>query len=194
MSAGGAGERHNHFRKRHERRGGEGEGGTRCGWGATWGRLAAPARTLRSRPPTGRDAVLYAGVGWGFNSSCLLAHWTGFSLWRTAGGSGRLGGDGRATCSRAICRRAMSRQVIYRGGWHISGSGQGGRDTHQDKSDPVVFTVVFCVFGAGGPREDSLCGLRYSSVHHREVGVSRSDLRRAQGQTARAWPLRVAAG
>ena len=30
----------------------------------------------------------------------------------------------------------------------------------------------------------------YSSVHHREVGVSRSDLRRAQGQTVHTWPLR----
>ena len=50
---------------------------------------------------------------------------------------------------------------------------------------------LFFVFSAqGAPREDSLCGLRYSSVHHREVGVSRSDLRRAQGQTARTWPLR----
>ena len=48
----------------------------------------------------------------------------------------------------------------------------------------VVFTVVFGVFGAGCPRKDSLCGLRYSSVHHREVGVSRSDLRGAQGQVA----------
>ena len=53
-----------------------------------------------------------------------------------------------------------------------------------------LFYVVFCVSGAGGPREDSLCGLRYSYVHHREVGVSRSDLRSAQGQTARTWPPR----
>ena len=55
----------------------------------------------------------------------------------------------------------------------------------------VVFTIVFGGFGARGPREDSVCGLRYSSVHHREVGVSRSDLRRAQGPTARTWPLRL---
>ena len=56
---------------------------------------------------------------------------------------------------------------------------------------PVVFTVVFGFFGAGGPREDDLCGLRYSSVHHREVGVSRSDLRGAQGRVAHTWPLRL---
>ena len=42
----------------------------------------------------------------------------------------------------------------------------------------------YCGFGAGprGSREDSLCGLRYSSVHHREVGVSRSNLGGAQAQ------------
>ena len=54
----------------------------------------------------------------------------------------------------------------------------------------LFLRLFFCVFGARGPREDSVCGLRYSSVHHREVEVSRSDLRRAQGQTARTWLLR----
>ena len=33
------------------------------------------------------------------------------------------------------------------------------------------FTVVFGGSRAGPPRKDSLCGLRYSSVHHREAVV-----------------------
>ena len=42
----------------------------------------------------------------------------------------------------------------------------------------VVFTIGFCGFGAGGLTQGAscLCGLRYGSVNHRVVGVSRSDL------------------
>ena len=54
----------------------------------------------------------------------------------------------------------------------------------------LFLRLFFVVSAQVAPREDDLCGWRYSSVHHREVGVSRSDLRRAQGRTARTWPLR----
>ena len=49
---------------------------------------------------------------------------------------------------------------------------------------------LFIRFRRRGPPKDSLCGLRYSSVHHREGGVSRSDLRGAQGQVVHTWPQR----
>ena len=55
-----------------------------------------------------------------------------------------------------------------------------------------LFLRLFFVLSAqGAPREGGLCGLRHSSAHHREVGVSRSDLRGAQGQVAHTWPLRL---
>ena len=72
-----------------------------------------------------------------------------------------------------------------------------GRLTHRYTSliaaDPngpptgVVFAIVFWPFATV---KTTVCGLRYSSVNHREVGVSRSDLRGAQGQAVHTWPLR----
>ena len=59
------------------------------------------------------------------------------------------------------------------------------------ESARLFLRLFFVVSAQGAPREDGLCGLRYSSVHHREVGVSRSDLRGAQGQVAHTWPLRL---
>ena len=39
-----------------------------------------------------------------------------------------------------------------------------------------IFTVVFVVSAQEARRRGCLCGLRYGSVNHRVVGVSRSDL------------------
>ena len=40
----------------------------------------------------------------------------------------------------------------------------------------TFYGCFFVVPAQGAPREGRLCGLRCDSVHHREVGVSRSDL------------------
>lgn len=55
---------------------------------------------------------------------------------------------------------------------------------------PVVFTLVFFWFRRRVP----LAGQRFAvqdAVHHREVGMIRSDSRRAQGQVVPTWPLRL---
>ena len=81
-------------------------------------------------------------------------------------------------------------------------TGFGGRGTgrsggvlsishDEEKSGRLFLRLFFVVSAQVAPREDGLCGLRYSSVHHREVGVSRSDLRGAQGRVAHTWPLRL---
>ena len=56
----------------------------------------------------------------------------------------------------------------------------------------VVFMIGFGVFGAGGPSQGQPLRLAVQdAVHHREVGMIRSDLRRAQGQVVHTSSLRL---